>query len=122
MKTPKRKTSKRVSRRKSADAVPSTHDDPDVGVDALAERLVPLVSQIQALQEQARALGLFPNDRELLACPNCGLVEDVLAGGQLITNHGLSEPDSGMRFVEPESDDGPFICPGCGGEVCQQET
>jgi hypothetical protein len=122
MKTPRRKESKRVPRRKSAAAEPSARDDSDAGIDALAERLAPLVRQIQALQEHARALGLFPNDRELLECPKCGLVEDVLAGGQLITNYGVGEPDSGMRFVEPESDDGPFICPGCGGQVYPEET
>jgi hypothetical protein len=33
------------------------------------------------VQEQARRLGLFPNDRDLLACPNCGLTEDALASG-----------------------------------------
>jgi len=67
-------------------------------VDAFAERLVPLVRQIQAPQEQPRALGLFPNERELLACPNCGLVEDVLAGGTPVTNYGLPESDEG-KFV-----------------------
>ena len=122
MKAPRRKKSKRVPRRKPADAELNTRGDPDGGVDALADRLAPLVRQIQALQEQARALGLFPNDRELLTCPNCGLAEDVLAGGQLITTHGPDEPDTGLRVLEPKSDDGPFICPGCGGEVHPQET
>lgn len=36
-----------------------------------------LASRVVALQEQARALGLFPGDRELLECPKCGLMEDV---------------------------------------------
>ncbi len=122
MKTPKSKKSTRAPRRKVVDATLSTHGDLDAGVDALAARLAPLVRQIQALQDQARALGLFPNDRELLACPNCGLAEDVLAGGQLITNYGPGEPDTGLRFLEPKSDDGPFICPGCGGEAHPQEV
>ncbi len=59
---------------------------------------------------------------ELLTCPNCGLVEDVLASGQIITNYGPGEPDTGLRFLEPKSDDGPFICPGCGGKVHPQEA
>ena len=122
MKTPKRKKSKRLPQRESVDAKHRTHDDPDTGIDALAERLAPLTRQIQALQEQARALGLFPNDRELLTCPNCGLAEDVLVGGQLITNYGTGKHDTGLRFMDPKSDDGPFICPGRGGEVHPQEA
>jgi hypothetical protein len=35
-----------------------------------------LAKQIAALQEQARALGVFPGDRELLECATCGLLED----------------------------------------------
>jgi hypothetical protein len=122
MKTPKRKKSKRVPRRKSADAKVNARGDPDAGIGALAERLAPLLHQVQAVQEQARALGLFPNDRELLTCPNCGLAEDVLASGQLITNYGPGEPDTGLRFPEPKSNNDPFICPGCGSEVHPQDT
>ena len=79
-------------------------------------------SQLKALQDQARALGFFPNDRELLACPHCGLAEDVLADGRLITSYEIGEADTGLRFIEPESDDGPFTCPGCGGEVHPEEA
>lgn len=60
-----------------------------------------LASQVVALQKHARSMGLFPGDRELLECPKCGLLEDVLMGGKLITYHaGAEGQDSGLRFVE----------------------
>jgi predicted RNA-binding Zn-ribbon protein involved in translation (DUF1610 family) len=65
---------------------------------------------------------LFPNDRDLLPCPNCGLTEDVLVGGQLITNVEPGQPDTGLRFLEPPADDEPFRCPHCGAEARSQET
>ena len=48
---------------------------------AAVDRLEPLLRQLEAAQEQARLLGLFPNDRDLLTCANCGLTENVLIGG-----------------------------------------
>lgn len=109
-------------RRSLTNAAVEADDDLDARVDGLAERLVPLVRQLKALQDQARALGIFPNDRELLACPHCGLAEDVLADGRLITSYEIGEADTGLRFIEPESDDGPFTCAGCGGEVHLEEV
>lgn len=117
MKTPKGRTTKRGPRQKAGAAGPSATRDLDVVTDALVERVAPLFRQLQAVQEQARRLGLFPNDRDLLACPNCGLTEDVIAGGQLITNVGPGQPDTGLRFIEPTADDGPFVCPACGAEA-----
>jgi len=84
--------------------------------------LAPLFEQLRALQEQARALGLFPNDRELLTCPSCGLAEDVAADGRLFTSHEIGEPDTGLRFIEPKTEGGPFICPECDGEVREPES
>ncbi len=94
--------------------------DLDVVTDALFERIFPFVRQLQALQEQARRLGLFPNDRDLLACPRCGLTEDVLASGQLITCVDVGQRDTGLRFVESATEDGAFVCPACGAEVRAQ--
>jgi predicted RNA-binding Zn-ribbon protein involved in translation (DUF1610 family) len=122
MKTPKRRTTTRGRRQKAGVRGPSATRDLDVVTDALVERVAPLVRQLQALQEQARRLGLFPNDRDLLACPNCGLTEDVLASGQLITNVDPGQPDTGLRFIEPTKDDGPFVCPACGAEAGVQEA
>jgi|LakMenE18May11ns_1017448.scaffolds.fasta_scaffold6006976_1 hypothetical protein len=35
-----------------------------------------LATKLTALQDQARALGMLENDRELLVCVKCGLLED----------------------------------------------
>ena len=77
-----------------------------------------LAGQLVALQAEARALGLFANDRELLACPCCGLVEDVTCTGLLITYRppALGE-DTGLRFEEIKT--GKFRCPQCGGIVVE---
>ena len=75
-----------------------------------------LATQIVALQKQARALGLFADDRELLACAKCGLLEDVTFGGYLITSRSDSDnEDAGLRFEELA--DGCFRCPACGAAV-----
>ncbi|MEK6284704.1 MAG: hypothetical protein AABO57_03085 [Acidobacteriota bacterium] len=75
-----------------------------------------LTKRVVAVQEQARSLGLFPGDRELLECPKCGLLEDVLMGGKLITYHaGAEGQDTGLRFKELA--EGKFSCPACGGIV-----
>ena len=75
-----------------------------------------LASRVVALQEQARSLGLFPGDRELIECPKCGLLEDVLIGGELITYHpDANGQDTGLRFDELA--EGTFNCPACGSIV-----
>ena len=48
--------------------------------------------------------------------------EDVLAGGQLITNVRPGQPDTELRFIEPTADDGPFVCPACGAEARAKEA
>jgi hypothetical protein len=45
-----------------------------------------------------------------------------LASGQLITNIDPGQPDTGLRFIEPTRDDGPFLCPACGAEAGAQEA
>ena len=47
--------------------------------------LTTLTRQLEQVKAQARALGIFTDDRELLECPNCGLLEDVTAKGLLVT-------------------------------------
>ena len=93
----------------SSDAMPSPDE-----IDSLVASIEPLARHLEDLQRQGRALGLFVDDRDLLTCPKCGLTEDVLIGGQLVTFSGADGPDTGLRFVEPTSDDGPFTCPRCG--------
>ena len=82
----------------------------------LISTLRPLARQLAALQRRMKAAGLFANDRELLDCPHCGLREDVLISGLLIT---CREPgfhqDTGLRFEELTADT--FRCPSCGQTV-----
>jgi len=76
-----------------------------------------LAAGLQELKKQAQTLGIFTGDRELLACPACGLKENVAFDGALFTCRDAAlDVDSGMRFPEPD-DDGVSCCPGCGGEV-----
>ena len=81
-------------------------------MDELIRKLRPLVAQVTALQSQARAFGLFANDRELLECPGCGLKADVTCDGRLITYRGTAfGEDLGLR-LEELADQG-FRCPTC---------
>lgn len=86
-------------------------------VDAeLVDRLRPLLRKLDSARDQARKLGLFVEDRELLACVNCGLVEDVAIDGLwLVYRAGQPAVDSGLRFLDLS--DGIFRCPSCGGEI-----
>lgn len=79
-----------------------------------------LAAELVALQAKARALGLFANDRELLECPQCGLQEDVMFSGLLITSYPDSAgEDTGLRFKEMSRDR--FRCPACGATVREPE-
>ena len=85
------------------------------------ENIVSAVRELIALQQQARTLGLFTDDRELLACPVCGLLEDVTSMGLLITysKDSPQQKDSGLRFTE--IDGTRFICPSCGTSITLEE-
>ncbi len=75
-----------------------------------------LVAEAAALEAKARALGLFANDRELLECPSCGLMENIACGGRLFTCRPESLDDAtGLRFEELGGDR--FRCPACGATV-----
>lgn len=76
-----------------------------------------LCKQLQKIRKQAEIAGLFVGDRELLDCAHCGLQEDVLIGGQLVTYQAgaADTPDSGLRFAA--ADDGNFVCPQCGAAI-----
>lgn len=75
-----------------------------------------LVASVAALREEAKALGVFTNDRELLECPSCGLMEDVACGGMLITSRPKTlGRDTGLRFRELRG--GRFRCPECASIV-----
>ena len=71
-----------------------------------------LAKRAAALHRQARALGLFVPDRELLACPGCGLTEDVDCNGCLISYIGNGPiEDTGLRFQKLHN--GHYRCPAC---------
>ena len=84
---------------------------------SLLEDIRPLVQEIQRIKKQAEALGLFMDDRELLECANCGLMEDVTFENRLITYYRGSEDlsDCGLRFDKVGDDI--FRCPVCGTEL-----
>lgn len=83
------------------------------GIDGVVEA----VRQLEQVKRQARALGMFTHDRELLECPSCGLLEDVTADGLLVTypKSARDMKDCGLRFSEV--DDTNFRCPSCGANV-----
>jgi hypothetical protein len=75
-----------------------------------------LLQQIRHVHGLAREHGLFLNDRELLSCDGCGLLEDLDITGRLITyKSGEAVFDSGMRFEKGEGDT--YVCPVCGAIV-----
>ena len=88
-------------------------DDAQRVVDALR----PLVDQLAVMNEEARALGLFVEDRPLLRCAHCGLTEDVLADETHVTYFEPDTPDTQLRFIPDEADEERFTCPACGAEV-----
>jgi hypothetical protein len=93
-------------------------DPDDEDFERLASSVGKLVEGLEALRAQARALGIFTNDRELLTCPRCGLMENVLFDGRLITCREEDlEQDTGLRFTETAEESGRFTCPACGAEV-----
>lgn len=82
-----------------------------------------LARQLTAVHEKARQLGLFVDDRELLTCPGCGLMEDVSVSGLLLTCHSTSlGVDTGLRFIETDRAANRFRCPVCGVECTAYEV
>ena len=79
--------------------------------------LFALARQLEQVKAQARMLGIFTDDRELLECPNCGLMEDVMSDGLLVTysRRSRTRTDCGLRFSPV--DENCFQCPSCGTKV-----
>lgn len=72
-----------------------------------------LTAKLAAVQEKAKNLGIFTESRDLLKCLKCGLMEDVLCDGRLVTYYnGESIHDTGLRFKHKRGDI--YYCPGCG--------
>jgi len=69
--------------------------------------------EIARVQRLAQAAGSFLEDRDLLECARCGLLEDVSCYGLLMTYLSGKPPiDSGLRFRK--NNRGRYICPNCG--------
>src|SRR3989304_547821 len=68
--------------------------------------ILPLAKELSRIYKQAESLGLFINDRELLECPKCDLIEDVAYSGGLTTYHRNSNNwnDCGLRFYQRKED------------------
>jgi hypothetical protein len=79
--------------------------------------LVAAVRELEQVKQQAKALGIFTDDRELLECPLCGLLEDVTAEGLLVTyvKDSVDLKDCGLRFRPV--DETSFECPSCGTKL-----
>lgn len=72
-----------------------------------------LFAQIARVHRLAQEAGLFMEDRDLLHCANCGLLEDVGCCGRLITYLAGQPPvDSGLRFIKDRR--GRYACSICG--------
>jgi len=73
-----------------------------------------LVMQLATIRAQVEATGDFLHDRELHQCPACGLMEDVLFSGKLVTYgcQSTQPVDTGLRFKEVGADQ--LACPCCG--------
>lgn len=87
----------------------------------LTPELLELCRHLKVAQDHARSLGIFVDDRDLLTCESCGLHEDLLITGVLVT-HQLGDDDAadtGLRFEEIASN--LFKCPRCGNEVVLTE-
>ena len=76
--------------------------------------IMSLARELVRVKKQAEDLGLFTNDRELLKCTGCDLVEDVAFDGSLTTYRKNDDcmTDTGLRFEEIRN--GEFRCPVCG--------
>lgn len=91
--------------------------DPDV-----MKELKTLAAQLADIRAQVKAQGGFVGDRDLHQCPACGLMEDVLFSGKLVTYWWQSaQPvDTGLRFKEVGADQ--LVCPCCGCVSLALET
>ena len=92
--------------------VSGKHQPPSV-----SREIVEIARQLAKVKAQAQALGIFTNDRELLECPNCGMVEDVMATGMLVTyqKDSVDLQDCGLRFRPVGKTH--FACPKCGTSI-----
>jgi type I restriction enzyme M protein len=87
------------------------------------DNLIAAVRELEKVKQQARAMGIFTDERELLECPCCGLMEDVTFEGFLVTYSKTCEDmkDCGLRFSAIDIEKGRYRCPACGAEITVPE-
>ncbi|MCI0698917.1 hypothetical protein L0337_43815 [candidate division KSB1 bacterium] len=91
--------------------------------DHLFHDIFGLARQVKERQERAKELGMFVEDRDLLACPKCGLEEDVTCHGLLIVSKASKRGvDTGLRFSEVDTAQHRFHCPACGANFVAPES
>jgi len=77
------------------------------------------IKQLNKLKKEARTLGIFVDDRNLLKCPECGLMEDIDSNGMLLTVfEKFPNKDTGLRFKEIKNGK-IFRCPNCGQKLSE---
>ena len=76
-----------------------------------------LAARLQETLQRAKELGMFVEDRELLRCGICGLIEDVTFKGLLVVypDTDESQSDTGLRFEEIDGER--YRCPWCGAAL-----
>jgi len=79
---------------------------------------LPLAKELKLIKAKVKKLGGFVEDRELLECSDCGLVEDVTFEGMwIVYKEGEEQKDAGLRFISLDNEDSLFRCPSCNKEV-----
>lgn len=89
---------------------------------AKRDNLLNFAKKLIKIKEEAKMLGIFTDDRELLECPICGLMEDVDVNGRLFTVF-KKEPykDTGLNFKEVGKKWDRFSCPNCSQMITVNE-
>ena len=82
-----------------------------------------LIAKFLEVQNIARQQGIFVDDRELLECSQCQLMEDVAFDGRLFTymKGDKDFKDIGLRFIELNQSRDLFKCPNCGMQITVPE-
>ena len=87
------------------------------------DELRSLAEKLLEIQAQAKQLGIFIEDRDLLECVHCQLIEDVACDGRLFTywKMGKDHKDTGLRFIEIKESEALFQCQNCGKQITGQK-
>jgi len=94
-------------------------DDRDI--ERAVRAIRPLLRELEAAKKRAAKLGLFVEDRDLLACPRCKLEEDVsIEGMLLVTKPSDRSKDTGLRFSPVKRARKHWLCPGCGARFAAE--